>query len=471
MKKIYFLLIFFLYLKVPYDTDLGWHLRYGQQIFFHHQVFKTNQIGYFLANYSWKQAYSLYQLTTFAIFHYFSFAGLIIANAFLMLAIFYPFFALYRKRDKLTLLFSSIFLVVSFQSIVGLGWRSQLFTLLGFSLVYYLILKTGRKKYFFLPLVFFLWAILHGGFVFGFALLILCLLELILQKNKKQAQGLAAALFLSFLVTLANPFGFGLYQEIYRHTWYPLNKLILEWTPPDKFGLLIVFASSCLTLLALLAKRGSVKILKRNNFFLLSSWLVFLFLSLKARRNLAFFSLSSVHLWLQLFKRPAFLNKKLANPTFAIILGSVFVYKAFRLPSLKTNWNTLCQASFWPPPCQATEFLKEKPENFCQNLFNAYEWGGYLSWHLPNKKTFIDGRMPAWATDNEKSPYTTYLEILQTQIGFNKKLIDYKTDCLLIGNGTFLDLELKKHPYLHPWKKIYEDQQAVIYQYQEIIPN
>ena len=46
--------------------------------------------------------------------------------------------------------------------------------------------------------------------------------------------------------------------------------------------------------------------------------------------------------------------------------------------------------------------------------------------------------------------------------GYQQKLLSYGTDWLLLGPGTFLDIELqsKRGEY---WKEIYRDEAAVIY--------
>ena len=71
--------------------------------------------------------------------------------------------------------------------------------------------------------------------------------------------------------------------------------------------------------------------------------------------------------------------------------------------------------------------------------------------------------MPAWKDENGNSPYQVFLEIIQTQPGWNKKLIKWKTDYLLINNGTFLDLLLQKESVKYNWQEVYRDDTAVIY--------
>lgn len=45
-------------------------------------------------------------------------------------------------------------------------------------------------------------------------------------------------------------------------------------------------------------------------------------------------------------------------------------------------------------PEKAVEYIDEG--KFSGKLFTEYGWGGYVIWKLPEKKTFIDGRMPSW---------------------------------------------------------------------------
>ncbi|PIR42831.1 hypothetical protein CO058_01870 [candidate division WWE3 bacterium CG_4_9_14_0_2_um_filter_35_11] len=80
-------------------------------------------------------------------------------------------------------------------------------------------------------------------------------------------------------------------------------------------------------------------------------------------------------------------------------------------------------------------------------------------------KFFIDGRMPAWIGENGESPYTTWLKITQTQQDFEQTLNKYKTDYLLIANGTFLDLLLRENPAKYNYKEVQRDAQGVIYKY------
>ena len=51
-------------------------------------------------------------------------------------------------------------------------------------------------------------------------------------------------------------------------------------------------------------------------------------------------------------------------------------------------------------PLGAVKYLHENPIE--GNMFNEYNWGGFLIWQYPEKKVFIDGRMPSWKMGDQK---------------------------------------------------------------------
>jgi len=456
--------VFISYLFLPTDTDLGWHLRYGQHIFETASVFRKNKIGFFLPEYQWIHSYSLYQLITFVVYKYLGFGGLAFLGAGIISLIAWTIIASFPKKTFWPVFGILLTLFLSLPA-TNMGYRSQTLSILGFSTLLYLLSKPiDKKSLFLIPVIFLIWANLHGGFIFGFVLLGFHFLEKIIRKKNKEAVGLAIASITAFLATLINPFGFKIYWESYRHSWYPLNKLIAEWTPPNSLYVLVILSIASLVIIKLLSLKISDFFKKEGLVTFGLSWLFFTYLSFKAKRHLPFFALSSVYLLAKLFSEKKG-GRRLINKACLLLTGlillTIIVAHLVNPPNLKNYWQQIASQKSWPLPEKAIEFLKGK-EELCPNLFNTYEWGGYLSWHLPKVKTFVDGRMPAWPTPEGKSPYTIYLEIIQARNGFSQRLIDYNADCLFISKGTFLDLELKNNP-IYPWEIIYQDDRATIY--------
>lgn len=132
--------------------------------------------------------------------------------------------------------------------------------------------------------------------------------------------------------------------------------------------------------------------------------------------------------------------------------------------AMETNgsWQKYCHNRRLVYPCGAVDYLRSQNSGN-KNLYNRYEWGGFLIWELPEYKIFVDGRMPAWKTPSGKSPYTVYLETLQTQPGWEETLAEYDIGWILISPGTFLDLKLAQEPEKYGWKEVFRDQSSVIY--------
>lgn len=207
----------------------------------------------------------------------------------------------------------------------------------------------------------------------------------------------------------------------------------------------------------------------RQKFFWISLTVLFAILAFKARRFMPYFGIVSALVIITSYEH--WLSKMEQNlQKYAIpLLGTgsliLFFWIVPHTLNIDTNWKEYCNANKVKQPCRAVEFIRANPIQG-QNVFMAYERGGFLEWQLPQYKPFVDGRMPAWNTPEAKSPYTVYLEIIQAQQGYQETLDKYNTDWLLIGSGTFLDIELQsksKENRDRVWNQIYRDNLAVIY--------
>lgn len=442
---IFFLGLFFSFLLPPMDPDLGWHLRCGQTILERQGFCSQNQFSSFMADYYWTNHYWLYQAVLFFIWKKFGLWGLSIFNAIIVTTIFFIFNLIikgYHLEKKLAIILTLIFN----WSVFSFGIRSQLLGILYFTFVFLLVFK---EKFIYLPLIFLLWANTHGSVILGLVFLFLFSLN-----NLR----LVPISFFSFLTTLINPFGLRIFEEAYRHfNTAHLEKLIAEWVPPHPLKQVVVLL-------------GGFFLVFISNKTFLPLIISFSFLSLKARRNLPFFF---ILFFVLLFKNQSFkkwlspwLKKKSLRKDLLLFASLVILFFGLfvRLPqTLKINssWQNYCQASNLTYPLEAINFLKNQPEK--GNLFNRYEWGGFLVWQLPEYKVFVDGRMPAWSTPSGKSPYTIYLETLQTQPGWQKTLNEYDINWILISPKTFMDLKLRPDPSHFGWQEVYRDKISVVY--------
>ena len=387
------LFVSFFFFLPPLDTDLGWHLRYGQYFWQAGHFLKQNSFTVLMPAYSWSNSYTLYQALSYVIFNIFGFVGLAFASALLFAAVFYFFYLLLEKKLYLSLFF---FFLLSFFSwhIFYLGWRAQLFSFLGLEILLFLLIKGGKYLYF-LPLLFFLWANLHGGFVLGIGLLIIYFVNFRVSpwrapKTDSAGQRTILIFITSALATLLNPYGIGVWWEAYHHLQMPMHSLIAEWVRPPPVLTFVIVASFLISLFLLVRSKNSWRL------FLGLVLTAFFYLALSARRNTDLFMLIVIYTIFSCSK----LKKWEKNINFRSFIKAgmivVVVSALMRAPStLAVNsWEKYSHPTRGSTqPYQAVEFIKT--QGIKGNFFNAYEWGGFLEWQLPDSKFFVDGRMPA----------------------------------------------------------------------------
>lgn len=457
----FYVFIFLLFFLPPLDTDLGWHLRYGSHFLETGKILKENTFTYYLSDYLWPNPFPFYEVFIAVLYKIGGLPVLSFATAILMTL---TFFIYSRINPKIHLTNFLTFLLTAFFGwhVFSLGMRAQLFSFLGVTTIF-LILTSYQKKLkllFLLPLFFLIWANFHGGFVLGLTLLGLVGIQEFLQKNWRAGIKISGITLVSTAVTLINPYGFKLYQEALHHAGYPLDKLIAEWVPPNVETIVFIVGTVIISTGVILKRQTKFK------FLFLSSIILFAYLAIDARRFIPFFwlvvTISLIHTIKEKLSR---IEKKVVSQNYLspILLGlliGVFVWRVPQTLEVTTSFDKYCTAGKVNQPCKAIGFIKNNPQKGT-HVFTAYEWGGFLEWQLPQYRYFVDGRMPAWPTPEKKSPYTVYLEVIQTQSKYQDTLNKYGTDWILIGNGTFLDLELKKGSEI--WEEIYRDQGSVIY--------
>lgn len=468
-------LVFFLFFLPTIDTDLGWHLRYGEYFLNTGQILRQNTLTYFLADYSWAHPYTLYQIVTAVLYRAGGLSALSAALAFLVAVTYILFEKINPKLGWINLL---VFLaIVAFGwNVFHLGWRAQIFTFVGLVLIFYLLNKLqeqGRDtrgvklfhfpggKYTLLFLLFALWANFHGGFVSGLVILAAATLNSAFQRNWLSTRNFALAIAVATATVFINPYGIQNYFWVIDHAKVPLQNLIAEWVPP-RLGIKAATIATAAAVIFLVFKYKREKLI-----FWGGNLLFFAYLLFDAKRATPLFGLvAALALLDSVGSQLAKIVKKsqLEKPVLTLTLAAVALLLFLRVPKtadLDTNWKSYCTKGLVVLPCRAVEYVRTKPPNET-NVYSAYEWGGFLEWQLPQYKFFVDGRMPAWKTPERKSPYTIYLEIIQARPGWEEKLNSYGTDWLLIGNGTFLDIELTNNPNT-AWKETYRDTVAAVY--------
>lgn len=505
-KNIFQLLIilsvFFFFLRPPTDPDLGWHLRYGQQMWQTYSVPRVDTFSSTMSGYRWADSYWLSEVLIYALYTLGGYYLLsIIFSLIATLALIFSFEgssfsqkddpSLGKAPERLSaswrtpdpsgasafeglsfpkegesfwglLLFAAVLLVISF-----VGIRPQTISLFFFSLIFYLL---QNKKYRFLPFIFLTWANLHAGFVLGLVLVWLWFLGEWLESLRStlskplglgslNPKGLITYPFICSLVTLVNPYGPFLWQSILQDAGsLEIKQHIAEWAPPllrSDFGFLyFVYLVLLLILLGINFRREKISYLLPVLFFV--------FLSLSALRHIPLLVL----LTLPFAKRIGRLRQTGPSGKYIFLwvflvffFVSVFSFLGFLVPIISGQWTAAETRGIGDYPVGAVAYLKAHPLPI--RTLNTYGWGGYFLWNVPGFKTFIDGRMPGWRVGNQPTLFSEYLKAVNLQDGWQDVLNKYDVHSIVIDKSTPLSEALR---IKDGWKIVYKDNLSIIFQ-------
>ena len=109
-------------------------------------------------------------------------------------------------------------------------------------------------------------------------------------------------------------------------------------------------------------------------------------------------------------------------------------------------------------PLEAAEYLRN--HDLPGQMFNSYNWGGYLIWSLyPEKPVFIDGRTDLYALNG--TVLADYSQVHWIRPGWEEILDRYDTGFVVTEHTGLLDTVLAERA---GWRVIHRDDLAVIYQ-------
>ncbi len=427
LGKTYFLvylpliIIFIAHIYHPADSDLGWHLKYGEYFFRNHTVLRQNIFSGEMTNYLWVNSSWATDLITYFTYHFFGLIGLSLLAAAVMTLVFFVI----GKASQLSFWEQSFLfpiLIYLEEPLTVISFRGHLLTFLMISILYFILKKfEDGKKYipFILIPLFTVWSNLHGEFILGLAILFLWSIFYIIKirytdnfnynKRFHEIKILAVAFVGSIIATLINPFGSGIYLESFKHFGNPYQKFIIEWLPLDKFSPLwwsLVTWSAVLIISILILKKKKQLIDKLPG---VGSALILLLLSYWARRYAWAMYLISIPVAFHFFN-----YFKPKNKSFQFIIPSMILISYYVMLIIFRNPVQNLREMSWDRYCRelvlcsskSAEFLIKNPVK--GNMLTFYNWGGWLIWNYPGIKPSIDGRMHLWQDKKGWSAFANY---------------------------------------------------------------
>lgn len=311
------------------------------------------------------------------------------------------------------------------------------------------------------PTLFALWANLHGGWLYGVALLGLYLVGSLIEysvfgrkpEDLAQSRHFAVALGLAVGATLLTPMGVGLWRHVYAHLGdtYVLTHT-KEFKSPD-------FESwpAKVLLLILLGSVGMLIVSRRrvHTTRLLVS-LCGVWWALTSVRNLALFGLTGVAvvalhldkewreipwLWLQRH-RYAFAAGALRANTAGWVMVTVTAFAVLAANGGTVFGQSLITNKFDSQIFPVAAAEKARSEHLDGKLFSDFTWGGYVLFAWPEQRVFIDGGTDFYGETIMKD----YVNVSALEPGWRDVLDRWKVDLVLTRSTNKLAQEIVRTP-------------------------
>jgi hypothetical protein len=484
---VFYLFVFFILLRNSFsylDPDFGWHFRVGGEIWQTRAVPVIERYDYTLDGKTWVDHEWLMNLLTYSIAHNFGYIVLSIFFALLVIAVLLIQLKFIRKNflenDQGIILVLLLQFFGLYASSPHLGVRMQEITILCLLLLSIIIFLYNKNKDYriliWLPLLFVFWASSHGGFLAGLVVLGMFIGVKIfeLASAKKSPQNFIdydkvlslkqIGIFgifssLAGLATLCTPYGLRLYSFLfdYRDKYYQthisewLGQYIFPFEYPQMIYLEIVLLFFILLLLAAFILKGE----HRRKIDLWDFCLVaaFTFLSFKMRRHFPLLFVVSLPILAKFFinffkikfvfgEGVRIKSRLIRVAIIAMYVSTVLIAGVLATFNLTDHPEVFFREDY---PYAAVKFLRAHPEWNERKIFNEYGWGGYLIWRYPERKLFIDGRLPQYELNGHS--------ILEEYFSFsNKEKIDIQLKKYEIGLAL---LKIKQDSIkIHWWEKM-----------------
>lgn len=371
------------------DPDFGIHMRMGQ-IILAEGIPARDTLSYSMPSYpavDHEWLVDILFVWLLPVIGYIGIAGVFTIIAFGALGLQWRAVAKQNRR----FIFIPFFLAMTVLGIF-FGIRPQVISWFFFSLILFIVRDREhfRKWRWWLPVVFLVWANLHGGFPIGIGTLLAASVYWLF-KGKYSIFTTSVVFLLCVGATFITPYGWRTWWEIGMvMADSSLRWTISEWMPAVftmYFSFWIFFVLSTFLV---------IRYIKKFTFLDVFLYFGLLVAALSTVRNVPLWAIISLPITTQglgFFYQEA-VKIKYGGSRFVIAMKGLFVMVCFIgiLELLVGMFGVLGFNADYPE--KAVRYLHlYVPKG---QIFSTYEWGGYLLWKLPEKKLFINGRMPHW---------------------------------------------------------------------------
>ncbi len=449
------------------DPDMWWHVKTGDWIVAHHAVPHNGLFSWTAADRPWV-AYSWgFEVILSRAYQWFHLMGLGLFGVFLTLIIAYlQFWSLRRLSGR----FWEAWLLTAcslYTILVVLGPRPIFVSIMLYILLLTALLETNRsghvKNLYWLPIIFLVWANIHIQFVYGLFVLGLfvgCQIASRWAERTRLAPELfnpsslpVKPLLLIFgacvAATLIGPYTYHLYQVIFLYSKAKYSYQIIIELQPLTFRLPNHFVQLLLTAAGFCA----VAWRKKLDLFKFALMIAASFLAFRTLRDCWFVSTTAAA-FIADFPAPDFKRDRQESlAEGGLLLATLAIFLVLLSQNSDFNERSLDRNASLEFPVDAVNYLRQHP--LPGPLYNNLDWGGFLTWYMPQFPVAIDGRNDLYGDDLDRIFFEAQSALV------------YKNDPYLLQSGFVL--LAKKYPlatvlrFDTRFQLMYEDKIAVVF--------
>jgi hypothetical protein len=447
LRTVLFLAVFLTCGLTPMQTDTWWQLRAGQEMAASGQVLLTDTFshtayGSFWVNHEWFAEvvfYGMYRLGGLGLLT--MFCGALIAAGWMV--------SWAMRRGPVRPAFV-LFLCALLSST---GWwepRPHAFSLLFIPLVPFLI---ERRKDVWLPVIFLVWAQVHGGVLLGLALVATGLTARLLADPATWRRALGAFAGCVLAMT-ATPLGVHFWTEIPRSLSRISQYTLDEWMRPSLTEPVMIpfWAIGAIYVFSVARHVWQTRRVDRGDAALHACALLLLVGAVGAVRNVGPFLMLACPALTRVWKvatskdaaeaavdrtRPNIMIQGVAAACVALILTI-----AYRDDWPRLKWN--------PLPAGAADAVRACPGN----LYNRYDEGGMLTWFVPERQVFLDGRQDPFPP----AMVLEHIEMETGRRGYRDTFERHDIRCVFLPVSSPVARQLSGNE----WAELYRDPQWVV---------
>ncbi len=491
LQVVLFAGIFVLNFFEPTDPDLWWHLTTGRYILATRSIPTVDIFSYTAAGQPWVAHEWLAEIVMYLLYNTWGYVADVVIFAALITLAYWMVFRTLRLLDAGVIASTLITVWMAVMSIASWNVRPQIFSYPFFAIYLYLLLRFRRapsRAIWLMPAIMLVWVNVHAGYIMGLLLLGLFIVgeavnrvtgrwgdgvtgrggeEERTQNSEPRTQNPPLRSYLlvtaaTLAATVVNPQGprILLYPLQYSGTQNASMKFVTEWQSPNFHNYYFFIFGAAILLLMVIRGRAP------QNWALTLPVLVLTAMTLQSVRVIAFFAIAAGPF---IASRLTGVRRRGVSELRTQNSEPYSQHSALRTQRYsKLNWLLL-------PVClmamASTLFLSDKAQlgreplltdypaagiqyikqaGLDGNLFNSYQWGGFVIWSFyPSRRVFVDGRIDMYGDRLIKD----YRNVYNIKPDWKDVLAKYNVQVMLIDKNSALATLLTASG---EWKKVFQ---------------